>query len=90
MLFDTLLLTYAPFRNIIKAHASTFHYDTTFVLSGDEKAMTATFGSRPRGEDREFRFTLIDSLGHDYPNTVNHPFRGARLHWEWMRQFMLE
>ncbi len=88
-LFDTLLSNYGLFQRIIDVHATTFDFEPTYELSGDETAiLIATFKGIP-DPDRTFKFTLIDGLDHSYPNGKNHPFYGAKHHWEWMKQYSL-
>ena len=42
------------------------------------------------GTGYEFRFVLVKGLAHNYPNGNNHPFNAPRVHWNWMKQFVLE
>ena len=86
--FDTLLTDHGLFKRIIDAHTTTFGFDTSYHLTGNpDSIMIATFPGLPAGVDREFVFTLVKGLDHSYPNGNNHPFYGARYHWNWMKQF---
>ena len=88
-LFDTLLSNHGLFQKIINVHVNTFDFEPTYELSGDETSLlVATFKGIPDPE-RTFKFTLIDGLDHSYPNGNNHPFYGAKHHWEWMKQHSL-
>ena len=84
--FDTLLTHHGMFQNIVQAHTATFDFEDDYVISGDEDiALMASFkGISDR--DRTFRFLFIHGLDHSYPNGTNHPFYGARFHWEWMKK----
>ena len=87
--FDTLLTDYWLFQRILNVHSNTFDFETTYELTGDENAVSiATFKGIP-DQSRTFKFTLVKGLDHSYPNGINHPFYGAKHHWEWMKQYTL-
>ena len=89
-LFDSALTHYPLFRKIINVHANSFGFDTTYTLSGDTNSvMVATFRDIPDAGNRQFNFTFVKGLDHSYPNGVNHPMYGARVHWQWLRQYSL-
>jgi len=89
-LFDSALTHYGLFRRIIRAHANNFSFDSTYTLSGDTNSvMVATFNALPGTGNRQFNFTFVKGLDHSYPNGVNHPLNGARVHWAWLKQYSL-
>ena len=88
--FDSLLRNSPRWMEMASDHTIPFHYADQFTLEGDpKKLMTATYKSRPVGENREFRFTLINGLDHHYPNGKNHPWEGAKENWKWMKHYNL-
>ena len=88
---DTLLKEFHLFRKVARAHIRTFDYDTSYVLNEIPGVLaSASFPPIPNSDQREFVMTMVKDLEHKYPNGVNHPFFGARHHWEWMKQFSLE
>ena len=87
--FDTLLTNYWLFQRIVNAHTNTFDFETSYELSEDDSTVSiATFKGIP-DQNRTFKFTLVEGLDHSYPNGNNHPFYGAKHHWEWMNQYTL-
>jgi predicted esterase len=88
--FDTLLTTWGPFQKIISVHATTFDFETSYEISGNEPiSMTATFAGFPDAY-RTFKFSMIANLDHSYPNGHNVEFYGARHHWDWMKKYSSE
>ncbi len=88
--FDSLLQNSPRWMDMVSDHTIPFEYASEYTLSGDTKTvMTATFASVPGGENREFQFHLINGLGHNYPNGKNHPLEGAKVNWEWLKQYTL-
>lgn len=88
--FDSMLTHNLGFRKTVNVHSNTFGFSTEYTKSGEQdSALTATFRSVPPGENREFKFSLINNLGHAYPNTYNHPVHGARVHWAWLKKYKL-
>ena len=78
------------FRNVIRAHAGTFAYDTAFTVSGDTNtAVIASFAPLGAGEARGFNIVLVNGLAHVYPNGSNHWMKGAERHWQWLKQYSL-
>lgn len=89
-MFDSLLTNLPVFQGIVKTHTSSFGLDSTYTLSGDTSSvLIATFRATPPDPAQEFRFVLIKDLEHNYPNGINHPIKGAEIHWNWMKQFTL-
>ena len=88
--FDSMLTNNSGFRKTVNVHSKTFGFATEYTMSGDQDSvLTALFPSNPPGENREFRFSLINNLDHAYPNTYNHPIHGARVHWAWLKKYTL-
>ncbi|HHH49402.1 MAG TPA: alpha/beta hydrolase [Saprospiraceae bacterium] len=87
---DDLLQHSTLFQLMASNHTDAFDYASQYSLEGDTlKVMTATFKGVPDNGSREFRFSLIHGLGHNYPNGKNHPLEGAVLNWEWLKQYSL-
>ena len=87
--FDSLLTNSPRMQKLINAHIRTFDFETNHTTTGDpNKALTATYKGIPDVDNRQFNYTLIYDLGHNYPNGKNHPLNGAELNWEWMKQYV--
>ena len=87
--FQPLLDSLPKFQRLINVHVNSFHFEPQYTVSGDSTvALRATFQATPQGE-RNFNILLINGLDHHYPNGSNHPLEGARLNWEWMKQYSL-
>jgi len=88
--FDSSLTAYSPFQRIIKVHANSFDFEQTYTMTGDTNSvLIATFKGIPDVGNRQFNFAFVKGLDHSYPNGVNHPMYGARVNWEWMKQYSL-
>jgi poly(3-hydroxybutyrate) depolymerase len=89
--FKKLLNKLPIFQRLIKAHAKTFSFKTSYTISGDENiALLAKFKGKPDNGKRSFNFIFVKGLQHEYPNGRNHPIYGAKQNWSWLRQFTLE
>lgn len=89
-LFDSALTYGQLWKTIINVHANSFSFETTYTLSGDTSSVVvATFKGIPDVRNRQFNFTFVKGLEHCYPNGINHPMNGARVHWAWMKQYSL-
>lgn len=75
---------------VVNSHLSTFGYDTAYVITGDTNtALTARYGPTTALPAREFKFTLVKGLDHQYPNGINHPMKGAEEQWAWFKNYHL-
>ncbi len=75
---------------VVHSHTSTFHYGANYTMSGDSNTvLVATYPAIPATANREFKMLFIKDLDHEYPNGINHWFRGAEQHWAWFKQFRL-
>jgi hypothetical protein len=89
-LLDSALTHLQIFQSIINVHVNSFSFENTYTLSGDTTSvLVATFRGIPDVGNRQFNFSFVKGLGHAYPNGINHPMFGARLHWTWMKQYSL-
>lgn len=98
-LLDTLLKTPdVPWMNgkhyrISQAFIRNFNLQSDFVIEGDTNtAVVATFqpNNPGPGTGYEFKFVFVKGLAHAYPNGNNHFFDAPRIHWDWMKQYVLE
>ncbi len=88
--FDSLLSGHFIFNGLVSTHVNTFGMATTYTMSGNPNtALIATYSAEPPDPTREFKLVLIKGLEHNYPNGNNHPLKGAKIHWDWMKQFTL-
>jgi len=74
---------------IMNTHLNSFSLDSNYTLSISSKLAFAQYSAMPNTSDRHLKFLLIENLEHIYPNGINHPFKGAEAHWEWLQQFVL-
>ncbi len=86
-----LLNTSSPqINNLINTHIKSFNLENTFKITGDTNTvLTATFKSKDGQPQILFSFVYVKGLGHIYPNGVNHWLYGAKVHWNWLKQFKL-
>lgn len=88
--FEAGLSSNAEHNIIVHTHTTTFDFDTHFTLSGDTNSvLIATYPGIPNVDNRQFNFVFIKDLDHNYPNGINHWFKGAVQHWAWFRQYSL-
>lgn len=84
------LLTSAGLSPIMNTHINSFSLNSNYTVSSSLNGMaSAHFNAIPNDNDRHLRFVLIENLEHAYPNGMNHPFKGAEVHWKWLEQFRL-
>lgn len=85
---DSILNT-SLFKETVKTHSNLFGFDSVYTISGDSNiAVSATYPG-PAGLGIEFKVVLIKDLEHEYPNGINHPMKGAKVNWEWMKQYVI-
>lgn len=78
---------------IAQNHVRSFELLDNFVIQGDTNtAVVATYQPLHPGPGTgyEFKFVMVKSLAHQYPNGNNHPFDAPNIHWKWMQQYELE
>ncbi|MBL0082497.1 MAG: T9SS type A sorting domain-containing protein [Saprospiraceae bacterium] len=98
-LLDSLISTpNIPWLNgkhyrIAHSHIRNFDLQETYTIEGDTNtAVVATYlPNHPGpGTGYEFKFIFVKGLAHIYPNGVNHFFDAPAIHWNWMKQYVLE
>jgi poly(3-hydroxybutyrate) depolymerase len=90
-LFEQMLDSSAYGQAVLHSHQSTFGYNTTYAVTGDSlDALTATFAATTPTPPRQFKFTLIYGLEHEYPKAGLHPNQSAGAQWTWMQQYTLD
>lgn len=87
--FAQLFASYPSIQGFIGVHQQTFDLQSAYTVSGNGNVATATYAGRSGRVDHLFRFTLVRNLGHEYPNGINHPMKGAEEHWAWLKNFSL-
>lgn len=92
MNFTTLFSTYPglygsmpkPFIDAFKENPA------TYVVSGDSTVyLAADYAGLSGNPNNVFRLVEVKGLEHEYPNGINHPLKGAELHWAWMKNYTL-
>lgn len=73
-----------------ETHVHSFGLNDSYTLSGDTAAaVIATFPSADGNPDVFYNFVYVKGLGHAYPNGSNHWMMGAKVQWQWMKQFSI-
>ncbi len=98
-LMDTLLstpnLSYLGGKHyrIAHNHIHNFDLNENYNRTGDTNSvMIATYQPNHPGPGTgyEFKFIMVKGLTHEYPNGRNHFYNAPKIHWNWMKQFVLE
>lgn len=74
-----------------KPYVNTFKLDEkNYTTSGDfNVAVFADYKGLSGNPNNVFKMVEVKGLGHEYPNGINHPIKGAENHWQWFKQFSL-
>lgn len=73
-----------------KPFINTFRLNPTYILSGDTNSVViADYVGLSGNPNNVFKMLEIKGMIHEYPNGINHPFRGAVYNWAWFKQFSL-
>jgi polyhydroxybutyrate depolymerase len=73
-----------------KPFINSFRLNTSYTLSGDtNSAAVADYVGLSANSNNVFKMLEIKGMIHEYPNGINHPFRGAVNNWAWLKQFSL-
>ena len=92
MNFTTLFATYpALYGSVPKPFIDTFKENpATYTVSGDPAVyLMADYTGLSGNPNNVFKLVEVNGLEHEYPNGVNHPLKGAELHWAWMKNYTL-
>lgn len=75
------------FAGALATYRETFGLEPEYTPSGSvSRVNSATFAG---AAGNVFRFSIVKGLAHQYPNGQNHPLQGARLHWEFLKDYRL-
>lgn len=74
-----------------KPYINTYKLDEkNYTTSGDPNvAAMADYKGLSGNPNNVFKMVEVKGLGHEYPNGINHPIKGAVNHWQWFKQFSL-
>ncbi len=90
MNFDQLFTQLPMLKGVMGTYAATYKLETKYTTSGNPNNIIWLDAKGTSGDPNNvFRFGLIKGLGHAYPNGTNHPVEGAKLNWQWLKQFKL-
>jgi len=90
MNFDQLFAQSQFFKGEMKAYGSTYKLDPKYTTGGDPNKIIWLDAKGVSGDPNNvFRFALVKGMGHVYPNGKNFPIEGAKLNWNWLKQFKL-
>ena len=88
--FDQLFAQSPFFKGEMKAYSSTYKLNPKYTTSGDPNKVIWLEAKGVSGNTNNvFRFALMKGVEHQYPNGKNHPIQGAKLNWQWLKQFKL-
>lgn len=75
---------------VANTHVKSFGLNANFTIQGDTNvASIATYVSLTPSSNVNFQFVFVKGMGHIYPNGTNFPLKGAKLNWEWLKQYSL-
>ena len=83
------LLNSSGLLPMMNTHLNSFNLDSSYILSNEPGIAYARYNPLIITTERYMLFALIENLEHQYPNGINHPLKGAEVHWEWLKQFTL-
>lgn len=85
------LIAQSPFvKGMLATYAACYGLDLNYTTGGDPGRVLFLDARGTSGQaDNVFRFALVKDLRHAYPNGRNHPLEGARLDWQWLKQYRL-
>lgn len=90
MNFDQLLAQVPFFKGMLGAYSATYKLNPNYTTGGNPNRILWLDAKGTSGQpDNALRFALVKDLGHAYPNGKNHPVEGAKLNWDWLKQYQL-
>lgn len=82
--------TYPEMQAMIDPFLSTFAMNPAYAVTGTpDTFLIASYSGQSGAASNVFRMSIIKGMGHQYPNGLNHPLKGAEVHWAWMKDFVL-
>ncbi|SDE24062.1 polyhydroxybutyrate depolymerase [Pricia antarctica] len=87
--FPKVLATYPQVQSILNSYIDSFGLNPNYTATGDPGKYIVAKYSNNSGPRNDFGFAIVKDLEHEYPNGRNHPMHGAKVHWEWMKDFDL-
>lgn len=84
-----LYTTYPVMQGSVNSYLLTFDMKPGYTVTGSASSMLTAHYSGRSIPSNVFLFNLVKGLAHEYPNGVNHPMKGAEVHWAWLSQFSL-
>ena len=86
-----VISTYPAVQNVINAYINCFALQSTYTgpVGNANKYLTVTYPGISGTPENIFSFVEVKDLTHQYPNGINHPLKGAEVHWNWMKNFTL-
>ena len=84
-----LLSAYPAVQFVINTYIKSFGLNRNYTIQGDPGEYIIAKYSGAGGSQNSFDFVVVKGLEHQYPNGKNHPLKGAKVHWEWMKNYHL-
>lgn len=90
MNFDQLFGISPYMKGVLGTYQKTYKLDSHYTTSGNPNKIIWLDAKGVSGDPNNvFRFALIKGMGHVYPNGKNFPLEGAKMNWQWLKQYKL-
>lgn len=90
MNFDQLFAQSQAMKAVLRTYQKTYQLDPNYITGGDPNKVIWLDAKGTSGDPNNvFRFALIKNMLHVYPNGKNFPLNGAKLNWQWLKQYKL-
>ena len=77
-------------RSSLNMYMQTFKLSPKYTTGGNPDKIIWMDAKGTSGDPNNvFRLVFVKGLEHEYPNGKNHPVYGARLNWQWLKQYQL-
>lgn len=88
--FQQILQTSPGMNAILKIYQRTYQLSPQYQTGGDPNSLIWLEDKSASKQNRHvFQINLIKGMNHMYPNGVNFPLSGAKMNWEWLKQYQL-
>lgn len=90
MNFDQLFAVSPAMKGVMGTYSKTYQLDPKYTTGGNPNKVIWLDARGTSGDPNNvFRFALIKGMKHVYPNGDNFPLNGAKLNWQWLKQYKL-
>jgi poly(3-hydroxybutyrate) depolymerase len=83
---EALVSQYPVVQSIMSTYQTSLEVKTEATFSGNpNQFLLADYLPLNPNDSHFFRFILVKDLEHNYPNGINHPMKGAEVHWNMIK-----